>query len=102
MPVSGLVLSLQPGSFAPSCPLAEALSEDERITIGEAQGSSLPVVTETETNRELETLWKELEARAEVLQVRLAFHDFSDLSEPPTSVGDGARSLTTGPEGGRQ
>lgn len=82
MPVSGLVVTLAPDPELRRLAV-ELLAGDPRMTLGELVEGHLPLVTETATLDEHEAIWKELEATAGVLQVRLAFHDFSDIDEFP-------------------
>ena len=78
MPVSGLVLTLSPGDGGQ---VAQALGADPRVTVGERAAQRLPVVTETDTMGDHLDLWNELEGLDGVLQVELAFHDFSDVGD---------------------
>jgi nitrate reductase NapAB chaperone NapD len=79
MPVSGLILNLVPHDLRRCSKVMEILDADSRITVGDQVGGCLPIVTETSTMDEHEALWKELAALEGVLQVRMAFHDFSDV-----------------------
>lgn len=81
MPVSGLVVTLAADPALRERAFAAILG-CHGVTLGEAMGARLPVVTETETMSEHEALWRRLEAIDGVLQVRLAFHDFSDVDPP--------------------
>jgi hypothetical protein len=80
MPISGLVLTLLPGE-ADRAELLGLLHDDQRITVGELVDGCLPVVTETGSHDEHEGLWRELESQGSVLNVRLAYHDFSDVED---------------------
>ncbi len=98
MPVSGLVLTLGPEGTQRDATLT-TLGADDRVTIGELaeDGAALPVVTETDDLIEHEALWHELAALEGVLQVRLAFHDFSDV---PDFDAGGVQRRRSAPRGG--
>ena len=94
MPISGLVVTLSSDGSDRSDAL-EWVRADERMTVGDAVGNVLPVVTETDTMDEHEELWNELAALSGVLQVRLAYHDFSDVQtfrSPPAPARIGQRN----------
>lgn len=76
MPVSALVLTLDPalGDVA-----RESLALDPRVTLGEACGTRLPVVTETESLADGEDLAIELARTPGVLGVDVISIDFSDI-----------------------
>ena len=85
MPVSGLVLTLD-ADPQQRCTLLATLAADARVTLGELVEGSLPVVTETDSMDEHRGLWHELAGLAGVLQIRLAYHDFSDVSDLSVST----------------
>ena len=100
MPISGLVLTLSPDGPAREALLSE-LAGDERIILGDLvePGGVLPIVTETVDEQEHEALWDHLVRQPGVLQVRLAYHDFSDVHDFEPG-GLRRRRRGTEPEGG--
>jgi hypothetical protein len=75
MPISSLVLTLEP-PLKPS--VFEALAADPRISVGEAHGLRLPVVTETHSLSEGEALALELGALPGVEFVDVVMVDFAE------------------------
>jgi hypothetical protein len=100
MPISGLVLTLAPAGPVRDAALA-ALAADSRVTLGALvePGAVLPVVTETTDAAAHEALWRRLAAIDGVLQVRLAFHDFSDVRDFDAGFAP-RRARRDAPEGG--
>lgn len=80
MPISGIVVTLAPEVERRESALC-ALRDHPNVTLGEAVETRLPLVTETETMTEHDEVWSQLEKIEGVLQIRLAFHDFSDVEE---------------------
>ncbi len=81
MPVSGIVVTLA-SEIEQRERAMDALRKHPCVTLGEAVETRLPIVTDTETMDEHEEVWSQLEKIEGVLQVQLAFHDFSDVDGP--------------------
>ena len=78
MPVSALVVTLSPIPGESEQAL-QTLREDPRLTLGERQGTRLPVVVETQTTRESTRLVREeLLAIEGIVFVDVVMVDFSD------------------------
>lgn len=92
MPVSGLVLTLSSQSKERRSVIA-ALVADRRVTLGPTPDDALllPVVIESMTIDEQLELRDAFEALDGVLQVRLAFFDFSDIDDVAEEAGESAR-----------
>jgi hypothetical protein len=82
MPILGAVVTLVDDPALAAAAVA-SLTSDPRITVGERDGALLPVVLDTRSREEERSYWRALQATPGVLDVRLAFADFSDLTEPP-------------------
>lgn len=78
MPVAGLVLSLADDADLRRGALAALLSEP-RITLGEPQGATLPIVTEADDIPTQDALWAEIENTPGVTAVALVCLDFEDV-----------------------
>jgi nitrate reductase NapAB chaperone NapD len=78
MPISALVIQLETQRALSS--VESRLADDGRITLGQPQGTCLPLVTETQTLRESRDLAEDLERLPGVLRVDLVFANFEDLS----------------------
>jgi nitrate reductase NapAB chaperone NapD len=78
MPIAGLVLTLD---GRPQAPLKAALAQAPGVSLGEPQGTRLPIVLESASQQAFDVACRELAALHGVLQVELAFADFSDLPE---------------------
>lgn len=81
MPISGLVLTLDPTDTA-LARVRRALSSDPRLTLGPALGCKLPIVTETCGPAEAQALVEQLMATPGVSFVDVAFVDLSTDPEP--------------------
>lgn len=75
MPVSGLVITLADGADL------DPLRALQPLSFGEAVGCRLPAVAETDDVLSEQALYEQIEALPGVLQLEVAFHDFSDVSE---------------------
>lgn len=83
MPISALVVTLSPLPELKKRAL-HTLSKDHRLTLGQLQGTRLPLVVETETTRESTRLVREeLPAIEGVIFVDVVMVDFSDAHPPP-------------------
>ncbi len=87
MPIIGAVLSLSPLD-APYTELREALARDTRLTLGEVANGRLPVVVETRSHEEDRAYLDALRSMPGVLDVQVAFNDFSDLHESGSLAGE--------------
>lgn len=84
MPVAGLVLTLAPEPALRAL-AREALGSLAGLTVGpEGRAHKLPVVTECDSLEAQQELWLRVANTPGVLQLELAFEDFSDV-EPFTS-----------------
>jgi hypothetical protein len=82
MPVSGVVLTLDEG--AADARLLGALAEERGVSIGERQGSYLPLAVESETIAEGELTCERLRDLPSVLALNVVFIDFSE-TEPDSA-----------------
>lgn len=80
MPVSGWVITLE-NDVQKRDSVLEALGRESRITCGEAHGLRLPVVAETSTMKEGESLFEALRAHDGVAFIDVVSIDFSDSLE---------------------
>jgi hypothetical protein len=76
MPISGLVLTLDPEG-APLDRVLAVLSLDSRLTLGPALGAKLPVVSDTQASEEAEALVNELIQTPGIAFVDVVFVDLS-------------------------
>jgi hypothetical protein len=76
MPISGLVVTLDSGSAECGAALSQ-LAADPRVTLGDAVGAHLPVVTETSSAEEAERLVLEIEELAGISHVSVVSIDLS-------------------------
>ncbi|MCE7892414.1 MAG: hypothetical protein DYH12_22375 [Sorangiineae bacterium PRO1] len=82
MPVSALVVTLDAGERARRSVLY-VLSRDPRVSVGEAVGERVPVVTETPTLEESEDVTEQLLQIPGVRFVDVVSIDFSDVLDIP-------------------
>lgn len=80
MPISGLVLQLAQDSTLTDS-VTQALRLDSRVSVGDLVNNRLPIVVETQSLAEDETVFEELSRTPGILFVELAFTDFSDVED---------------------
>lgn len=79
MPISGLVLTLEPSEAERARTLA-LIARDPRITLGPSESAiRVPAVIETRTVDDAERLFESLQATPGVVFVDVVSLDFSDL-----------------------
>jgi nitrate reductase NapAB chaperone NapD len=78
MPIVSAVLTLAP-DLVTRAAVQRALGTDPRITLGPLNADRLPVVLETSSRDEDRALWERVADSPGVLNIELAFADFSDL-----------------------
>ena len=76
MPVIGAVIVL-----SPAAPVPDALRCDPTVTLGDRLGDHLPLVLTTARPREDRERLEQLSSMPGVLDLQVAFADFSDLLE---------------------
>jgi hypothetical protein len=75
MPVLGAVLLLRPDATG------ESVLADPRLLAGRREGDEVPVAIESSSRAEERDLLDQLLASPDVLDVRIVFADFSDVTE---------------------
>ena len=76
MPISGLVVTVDETD---PC-VVGALANLPGVQLGEATGARVPCVAETTDVHSEASLYRRIEALSGVVQVEVAFHDFSDVT----------------------
>lgn len=97
MPVSALVVTLDAGERERRGALY-VLSRDPRVSVGEAVGERVPVVTETPTLEESEDVTEQLLQIPGVRFVDVVSIDFSDVLDIPQGSAGRARRANGPPE----
>ena len=80
MPISGLVATLAADQTQQTA-VSQELARWEEVTLGNLTGRQLALVTDTATEADHEALLRRLEATEGVLHLRMAFYDFSDVTD---------------------
>jgi hypothetical protein len=71
--------------------LSQELALWKEVTVGELAGRQLALVAQTATEADHETLLRRLEATAGVIRLRLAYYDFSDVTDFDARLGQPRR-----------